>query len=119
MRISYTFIYQIITGAQIPLSQLRNDAVDNLLGALTIAGHYADIASYQQGCSVEEQDDVQEFACNHTGERKVRQCTHDHRREVKTAYFEGTQLDKKFGEIVSFHRVHRLEVMAEPEKACN
>ncbi|KAH0830662.1 asparaginase-domain-containing protein [Lanmaoa asiatica] len=30
----------ILTGAQIPLSQLRNDAVDNLLGALTIAGHY-------------------------------------------------------------------------------
>ncbi|CCM04407.1 uncharacterized protein FIBRA_06584 [Fibroporia radiculosa] len=30
----------IVTGAQIPLSQLRNDAVDNLLGALMIAGHY-------------------------------------------------------------------------------
>ncbi|KAI0695873.1 asparaginase-domain-containing protein [Cerioporus squamosus] len=30
----------IVTGAQIPLSQLRNDAVDNLLGALVIAGHY-------------------------------------------------------------------------------
>ncbi|OSX65580.1 hypothetical protein POSPLADRAFT_1135326 [Postia placenta MAD-698-R-SB12] len=30
----------ILTGAQIPLSQLRNDAVDNLLGALVIAGHY-------------------------------------------------------------------------------
>ncbi|KAG9318583.1 asparaginase-domain-containing protein [Chiua virens] len=30
----------ILTGAQIPLSQLRNDAVDNLLGALSIAGHY-------------------------------------------------------------------------------
>ncbi|KAG8928966.1 hypothetical protein FRC02_006164 [Tulasnella sp. 418] len=30
----------IITGAQIPISQLRNDAVDNLLGALTIAGQY-------------------------------------------------------------------------------
>ncbi|KAI0700008.1 asparaginase-domain-containing protein [Cytidiella melzeri] len=30
----------IVTGAQIPLSQLRNDAVDNLLGALTIAGHF-------------------------------------------------------------------------------
>ncbi|KAI0797567.1 L-asparaginase [Abortiporus biennis] len=30
----------IVTGAQIPLSQLRNDAIDNLLGALTIAGHY-------------------------------------------------------------------------------
>ncbi|THH10845.1 hypothetical protein EW145_g1047 [Phellinidium pouzarii] len=28
----------ILTGAQIPLSELRNDAVDNLLGALTIAG---------------------------------------------------------------------------------
>ena len=31
---------QILTGAQIPLSQLRNDAVDNLLGALSIAGNY-------------------------------------------------------------------------------
>jgi 60kDa lysophospholipase len=31
---------QIVTGAQIPLSQLRNDAVDNLLGALCIAGYY-------------------------------------------------------------------------------
>ncbi|KAH9928475.1 L-asparaginase [Epithele typhae] len=30
----------VITGAQIPMSQLRNDAVDNLLGALVIAGHY-------------------------------------------------------------------------------
>ncbi|KAH7103937.1 asparaginase-domain-containing protein [Auriculariales sp. MPI-PUGE-AT-0066] len=30
----------ILTGAQIPLSQLRNDAVDNLLGALWLAGHY-------------------------------------------------------------------------------
>lgn len=30
----------IITGSQIPLSELRNDACDNLLGALTIAGHY-------------------------------------------------------------------------------
>ncbi|KAJ4487704.1 L-asparaginase [Lentinula aciculospora] len=30
----------ILTGAQIPLSQLRNDATDNLMGALTIAGHY-------------------------------------------------------------------------------
>ncbi|EPQ57971.1 asparaginase-domain-containing protein [Gloeophyllum trabeum ATCC 11539] len=30
----------ILTGAQIPLSQLRNDAVDNLLGALVIAGNY-------------------------------------------------------------------------------
>lgn len=29
----------VITGAQIPLSQLRNDAVENLMGALTIAGH--------------------------------------------------------------------------------
>ncbi|KAL1742183.1 asparaginase-domain-containing protein [Schizophyllum fasciatum] len=30
----------IITGAQIPLSQLRNDATDNLMGALLMAGHY-------------------------------------------------------------------------------
>ncbi|KAL5635409.1 hypothetical protein ACGC1H_004261 [Rhizoctonia solani] len=30
----------IITGAQIPLSQLRNDAIENLLGALSIAGQY-------------------------------------------------------------------------------
>src|ERR1700730_9389816 len=29
-----------MTGAQIPLSQLRSDAVDNLMGALTIAGHF-------------------------------------------------------------------------------
>lgn len=31
---------QILTGAQIPLSQLRNDAADNFLGALVIAGQY-------------------------------------------------------------------------------
>jgi lysophospholipase len=30
----------IVTGAQIPLSELRNDAVDNLLGALAIARAY-------------------------------------------------------------------------------
>lgn len=30
----------VLTGAQIPIEQLRNDAVDNLLGALGIAGHY-------------------------------------------------------------------------------
>lgn len=30
----------ILTGAQIPLSQSRNDAIDNLLGALTVAGHF-------------------------------------------------------------------------------
>jgi lysophospholipase len=30
----------ILTGSQIPIGQARNDAVDNLLGALTIAGHY-------------------------------------------------------------------------------
>ena len=30
----------VLTGAQIPLEQLRNDALDNLLGALGIAGHY-------------------------------------------------------------------------------
>ncbi|KAJ1679941.1 hypothetical protein EV182_001004 [Spiromyces aspiralis] len=30
----------IITGAQVPFSEIRNDAVDNLLGALTIAGHF-------------------------------------------------------------------------------
>ena len=34
------FFTKILTGAQIPLSQLRNDAIDNLMGALTIAGHY-------------------------------------------------------------------------------
>ena len=34
------FVSQILTGAQIPLSQLRNDAVDNLLSALSIAGQY-------------------------------------------------------------------------------
>ncbi|MBX3268619.1 MAG: type I asparaginase [Sandaracinaceae bacterium] len=31
----------ILTGAQIPIERLRNDALDNLLGALGIAGHYA------------------------------------------------------------------------------
>ena len=30
----------IITGSQIPLSELRNDGLDNLLGALIIAGNY-------------------------------------------------------------------------------
>ncbi|KAJ1974631.1 hypothetical protein H4R34_004647, partial [Dimargaris verticillata] len=30
----------IITGSQIPISEVRNDAVENLLGALTIAGHF-------------------------------------------------------------------------------
>ncbi|KAK4704669.1 L-asparaginase, partial [Phenoliferia sp. Uapishka_3] len=30
----------ILTGAQIPLSELLNDSLDNLLGALIIAGHY-------------------------------------------------------------------------------
>ncbi|KAI8140484.1 asparaginase-domain-containing protein [Fennellomyces sp. T-0311] len=30
----------IITGSQVPLTEVRNDAVDNLLGSLTIAGHF-------------------------------------------------------------------------------
>lgn len=30
----------IITGSQVPLNEFRNDAVDNLLNALTIAGHF-------------------------------------------------------------------------------
>eukprot|EP00842_Homolaphlyctis_polyrhiza_P000206 jgi/Hompol1/1186/HPOL_005530-RA len=30
----------IVTGSQVPLAEVRNDAVDNLLGALTIAGHF-------------------------------------------------------------------------------
>ncbi|CAI2171130.1 13868_t:CDS:10 [Funneliformis geosporum] len=30
----------ILTGSQVPLSEVRNDAIENLLGALTIAGHY-------------------------------------------------------------------------------
>ncbi|KAK9900532.1 asparaginase-domain-containing protein [Cystobasidium minutum MCA 4210] len=30
----------ILTGAQIPLSEVRNDAVDNLLGALALAGNF-------------------------------------------------------------------------------
>jgi len=30
----------IVTGSQIPLSELRNDAVENFLGSLLIAGHY-------------------------------------------------------------------------------
>lgn len=30
----------VITGSQIPLSELKNDAVDNLLGSLLVAGHF-------------------------------------------------------------------------------
>jgi lysophospholipase len=30
----------IITGSQIPLSEIRNDAFDNLMGSLIIAGHF-------------------------------------------------------------------------------
>lgn len=30
----------ILTGSQIPLAEVRNDALDNLLGAMTVAGHY-------------------------------------------------------------------------------
>jgi lysophospholipase len=30
----------ILTGSQIPVAEARNDAIDNVLGALTIAGHY-------------------------------------------------------------------------------
>ena len=30
----------VVTGAQIPITRIRNDAESNLLGALTIAGHY-------------------------------------------------------------------------------
>ena len=30
----------IITGSQVPLTEVRNDAVDNLLDSLTIAGHF-------------------------------------------------------------------------------
>lgn len=30
----------IVTGSQIPLLELKNDAVDNLLGSLLVAGHY-------------------------------------------------------------------------------
>ncbi|KAI9488399.1 asparaginase-domain-containing protein [Zychaea mexicana] len=30
----------IITGSQVPLTEVRNDAIDNLLGAITIAGHF-------------------------------------------------------------------------------
>ncbi|KAG0233471.1 hypothetical protein BGW42_007428 [Actinomortierella wolfii] len=30
----------IITGSQVPITEVRNDAVENLLGALTIAGHF-------------------------------------------------------------------------------
>ena len=31
----------ILTGSQIPILELKNDAVDNFLGALLIAGHYS------------------------------------------------------------------------------
>ncbi len=30
----------ILTGSQVPLSEMRNDAFENLLGALTLAGHF-------------------------------------------------------------------------------
>ena len=30
----------VLTGSQIPILELKNDAVDNFLGALLIAGHY-------------------------------------------------------------------------------
>ncbi|KAJ3196469.1 hypothetical protein HK101_008876 [Irineochytrium annulatum] len=30
----------ILTGSQVPIAEVRNDAVENLLGALTIAGHF-------------------------------------------------------------------------------
>ena len=30
----------IITGSQVPLTEVRNDAVNNLLDSLTIAGHF-------------------------------------------------------------------------------
>lgn len=30
----------IVTGSQVPLARVRNDAVDNLFGALLLAGHY-------------------------------------------------------------------------------
>ncbi|KAJ3260418.1 hypothetical protein HK103_000560 [Boothiomyces macroporosus] len=30
----------ILTGSQVPISEVRTDAIDNLLGALTIAGHF-------------------------------------------------------------------------------
>eukprot|EP00347_Sterkiella_histriomuscorum_P002989 403366027 len=30
----------VVTGSQIPLSELKNDAIDNLLGSLIVAGHF-------------------------------------------------------------------------------
>ncbi|KAJ1497630.1 hypothetical protein HMI56_005509, partial [Coelomomyces lativittatus] len=30
----------ILTGSQIPIMEVRNDAIENLLGALQIAGHF-------------------------------------------------------------------------------
>ena len=30
----------ILTGSQVPMAEVRNDAIENLLGALTIAGHF-------------------------------------------------------------------------------
>lgn len=30
----------VVTGSQIPLLELKNDAVDNLLGSLLVAGHF-------------------------------------------------------------------------------
>lgn len=31
----------VITGSQIPLNELKNDAIDNLLGSLLVAGHFS------------------------------------------------------------------------------
>ena len=30
----------VVTGSQIPILELKNDAVDNLLGSLLVAGHF-------------------------------------------------------------------------------
>jgi len=50
----YLYNVQILTGAQIPLSELRNDATDNFLGALIIASQYIipGVHYYSQVCSL-------------------------------------------------------------------
>ena len=42
----------ILTGSQVPLAEVRNDAVENLLGTLTIAGHFLipEVTLYFHNC---------------------------------------------------------------------
>merc|ERR1719375_1307795 len=42
----------VVTGAQIPISELRNDGIENLLGALLVAGHFQlpEVTLYFRSC---------------------------------------------------------------------